>query len=120
MGKTAWSRRKKGKAGAVSLSPIPMLPGRRAGERGRHARGHAARARASLVERPDVLLFPIHLRSPTELGSAAAGGHGELGYSVGFPRVCNGSLDLGPGRSRLVSKQWITIFYSPCAKVKGN
>jgi hypothetical protein len=35
----------------------------RAGERGRHARGHAARAGAGPAERPDVLLLPIHLRS---------------------------------------------------------
>jgi hypothetical protein len=31
---------------------------------------HAARARAGLAERPDVLLFPIHLRSPTEQSQA--------------------------------------------------
>jgi hypothetical protein len=34
----------------------------RAGERGRHARDHVARARAGPAERPDVLLIPIHLR----------------------------------------------------------
>jgi hypothetical protein len=41
----------------------------RAGERGRHARGHPARAGAGPAERPDVLLLPIHLRWPTEAGS---------------------------------------------------
>ena len=44
-----------------------------AGERGRHARGHAAGAGARPAERPDVLFFPVHLRSPP---TAAAGGSG--------------------------------------------
>ena len=44
-----------------------------AGERGRHARGHAAGAGARPAERPDVLFFPVHPRSPT---AAAAGGSG--------------------------------------------
>jgi hypothetical protein len=32
----------------------------RAGERGCHARGHAARAGARPAERADVLFFPVH------------------------------------------------------------
>jgi len=126
MGKTAWSRRKKGKAGAVSLSPIPMLPGRGCQSwRARTKFGVDAMRRVrALVWRNG----PMFSSSPSISGhqqsrARQCGGRWtrRTGLRIaGSPRVCNGSLDLGPGRSRLVSKQWITIFYSPCAKVKGN
>jgi len=53
-----------------------------AGERGRHARGHAAGAGARPAERPDVLFFPVHLRSSAVAGGGR-GGRGEAGGREG-------------------------------------